>query len=62
VERRLRDAVCLSRSESTRFAKTIWNELRDEASSEDVIIEQPSNVDEEKNALLRQLMILELSQ
>jgi HK97 family phage prohead protease len=61
VERRLRDAVCLSRSESLRFAKTIWNELRDEASSEDVIIEQPSNVDEAKNALLRQLMILELS-
>jgi len=62
VERRLRDAVCLSRSESLRFAKTIWSELRDEASSEDVIIEQPSNVDEEKNALLRELMILELSQ
>jgi len=61
VERRLRDAVRLSRSESTRFAKTIWNELRDEVSSEDVIIEQPSNVDDEKNILLRQLMILELS-
>jgi hypothetical protein len=62
VERRLRDAVRLSRSESTRFAKTIWNELRDEVSSEDVtIVEQPSNVDEEKNILLRQLMILELS-
>ena len=62
VERRLRDAVCLSRSESTRFAKTIWNELRDEVSSEDVtIVDQPSEVDEEKNALLRQLMILELS-
>jgi HK97 family phage prohead protease len=62
VERRLRDAVCLSRAESTRFAKTIWNELRDEVSSEDVtIVDQPSEVDEAKNALLRQLMILELS-
>ncbi len=62
VERRLRDAVRLSRSESTRFAKTIWNELRDEASSEDVtIVDQSSEVDEAKNALLRQLMILELS-
>jgi len=63
VERRLRDAVCLSRSESIRFAKTIWSELRDEASSEDVtIVDQPSEVDEAKNALLRELMILELSQ
>jgi len=63
VERRLRDAVRLSRSESTRFAKTIWAELRDEASSEDVsIVEKPSEVDEAKNALLRELMILELSQ
>ena len=63
VERRLRDAVRLSRSESTRFAKTIWNELRDEASSEDVsIVDKPSEVDEAKNALLRELMILELSQ
>ncbi len=62
VERRLRDAVRLSRSESLRFAKTIWSELRDEASSEDVtIVDQPSEVDEAKNALLRQLMILELS-
>jgi hypothetical protein len=62
VERRLRDAVCLSRSESLRFAKTIWSELRDEATAEDVtIVDQPSEVDEEKNALLRQLMILELS-
>jgi len=63
VERRLRDAVRLSRSESLRFAKTIWNELRDEASSEDVsIVDKPSEVDEAKNALLRDLMILELSQ
>jgi hypothetical protein len=62
VERRLRDAVRLSRSESLRFAKTIWAELRDEAPAEDVsIVEKPSNVDEAKNALLRQLMILELS-
>jgi hypothetical protein len=62
VERRLRDAVCLSRAESTRFAKTIWSELRDEVTAEDVtIVDQPSEVDEEKNALLRQLMILELS-
>lgn len=63
VERRLRDAVCLSRSESTRFAKTIWNELRDEASSEDVtIVEYSSDVEDAKSALLRELMILELSQ
>jgi phage head maturation protease len=63
VERRLRDAVHLSRAESTRFAKTIWAELRDEASSEDVsIVDKPSEVDEAKNALLRELMILELSQ
>ena len=62
VERRLRDAVHLSRAESTRFAKTIWNELRDEASSEDVtIVEQPSEVEEAKSALLRELMIMELS-
>jgi hypothetical protein len=62
VERRLRDAVRLSRSESLRFAKTIWSELRDEASSEDVtIVDQPSEVDEAKNTLLCQLMILELS-
>ena len=62
VERRLRDAVRLSRSESTRFAKTIWNELRDEVSSEDVtIVEQPSEVEEAKSALLRELMIMELS-
>lgn len=63
VERRLRDAVHLSRAESTRFAKTIWAELRDEAPAEDVsIVEKPSDVDEAKNALLRELMILELSQ
>ena len=63
VERRLRDAVCLSRAESTRFAKTIWSELRDEASSEDVtIVEQPSDIEDAKSALLRELMILELSQ
>jgi phage head maturation protease len=62
VERRLRDAVRLSRSESTRFAKTIWNELRDEVSSEDVsIVEQPSEVEDAKSALLRELMIMELS-
>ena len=62
VERRLRDAVRLSRAESTRFAKTIWNELRDEVSSEDVtIVEQPSEVEEAKSALLRELMIMELS-
>jgi phage head maturation protease len=63
VERRLRDAVRLSRSESTRFAKTIWNELRDEVSSEDVsIVEYSSEVEDAKSALLRELMILELSQ
>jgi len=63
VERRLRDAVCLSRSESTRFAKTIWNELRDEASSEDVtIVEYSSDIEDAKSVLLRELMILELSQ
>jgi phage head maturation protease len=63
VERRLRDAVRLSRSESTRFAKTIWNELRDEVSSEDVtIVEYSSDIEDAKFALLRELMILELSQ
>lgn len=62
VERRLRDAVRLSRSESTRFAKTIWAELRDEASAEDAIVEYSSDVEEAKSALLRELMILELSQ
>ena len=63
VERRLRDAVRLSRAESTRFAKTIWNELRDEVSSEDVsIVEYSSEVEDAKSALLRELMILELSQ
>ena len=63
VERRLRDAVRLSRAESTRFAKTIWSELRDEAPAEDVtIVEQPSEVEDAKSALLRELMILELSQ
>jgi len=63
VERRLRDAVRLSRSESTRFAKTIWNELRDEVSSEDVtIVEYSSDIEDAKSALLRELMILELSQ
>jgi phage head maturation protease len=63
VERRLRDAVRLSRSESTRFAKTIWNELRDEVSSEDVtIVEYSSDIEDAKSVLLRELMILELSQ
>jgi len=63
VERRLRDAVRLSRSESTRFAKTIWSELRDEASSEDVtIVEYSSDIEDAKSVLLRELMILELSQ
>jgi hypothetical protein len=63
VERRLRDAVRLSRSESTRFAKTIWSELRDEVSSEDVtIVEYSSDIEDAKSALLRELMILELSQ
>ena len=63
VERRLRDAVRLSRSESTRFAKTIWSELRDEATSEDVtIVEYSSDIEDAKSALLRELMILELSQ
>jgi hypothetical protein len=63
VERRLRDAVCLSRSESIRFAKTIWSELRDEATAEDVtIVEYSSEVEDAKSALLRELMILELSQ
>lgn len=62
VERRLRDAVHLSRAESTRFAKTIWSELRDEAPAEDAIVEQPSEIEDAKSALLRELMILELSQ
>lgn len=63
VERRLRDAVHLSRSESTRFAKTIWAELRDEAPAEDVsIVEYSSDIEDAKSALLRELMILELSQ
>ena len=62
VERRLRDAVRLSRAESTRFAKTIWSELRDEAPAEDAIVEQPSEIEDAKSALLRELMILELSQ
>jgi len=63
VERRLRDAVRLSRSESTRFAKTIWAELRDEAPAEDVsIVEYSSDIEDAKSALLRELMILELSQ
>jgi hypothetical protein len=62
VERRLRDAVRLSRAESTRFAKTIWSELREEAPAEDAIVEQPSEVEDAKSALLRELMILELSQ
>ena len=62
VERRLRDAVHLSRAESTRFAKTIWSELRDEAPAEDAIVEQPSEIEDAKFALLRELMILELSQ
>jgi len=63
VERRLRDAVCLSRSESTRFAKTIWSELRDEVTAEDVtIVEYSSDIEDAKSALLRELMILELSQ
>ena len=62
VERRLRDAVCLSRSESTRFAKTIWSELRDEAPAEDVtIVEYTSDIEDAKSALLRELMIMELS-
>jgi hypothetical protein len=61
VERRLRDAVRLSRAESTRFAKTIWSELREEAPAEDAIVEQPSEVEEAKSALLRELMIMELS-
>jgi hypothetical protein len=62
VERRLRDAVRLSRAESTRFAKTIWSELREEAPAEDAIVEQPSDIEDAKSALLRELMILELSQ
>lgn len=62
VERRLRDAVHLSRAESTRFAKTIWSELRDEAPAEDAIVEYTSEVEDAKSALLRELMILELSQ
>ena len=61
VERRLRDAVRLSRAESTRFAKTIWSELREEAPAEDAIVEQPSEVEDAKSALLRELMIMELS-
>lgn len=61
VERRLRDAVHLSRAESTRFAKTIWSELRDEAPAEDAIVEYTSDVEEAKSALLRELMIMELS-
>ena len=61
VERRLRDAVHLSRAESTRFAKTIWTELRDEAPAEDAIVEYTSDVEDAKSALLRELMIMELS-
>ena len=63
VERRLRDAVRLSRSESTRFAKTIWAELGEQAvETEETIVEYSSEVEEAKSALLRELMILELSQ
>jgi hypothetical protein len=63
VERRLRDAVRLSRSESTRFAKTIWAELGEQAvETEETIVEYSSEVEETKSALLRELMILELSQ
>ena len=63
VERRLRDAVRLSRSESTRFAKAIWAELGEQAvETEQTIVENSSDVEEAKSALLRELMILELSQ
>jgi phage head maturation protease len=63
VERRLRDAVRLSRSESTRFAKTIWAELGEQAvETEETIVEYSSDVEDAKSALLRELMILELSQ
>ena len=63
VERRLRDAVRLSRAESTRFAKTIWAELGEQAvETEETIVEYSSDVEEAKSALLRELMILELSQ
>jgi phage head maturation protease len=63
VERRLRDAVRLSRSESTRFAKTIWAELGEQAvETEETIVEYSSDIEEAKSALLRELMILELSQ
>ena len=63
VERRLRDAVRLSRSESTRFAKAIWAELGEQAvETEQTIVEYSSDIEEAKSALLRELMILELSQ
>jgi len=63
VERRLRDAVRLSRSESTRFAKTIWAELGEQAvETEPTIVEYSSDIEDAKSALLRELMILELSQ
>ena len=63
VERRLRDAVRLSRSESTRIAKTIWAELGEQAvETEETIVEYSSDIEEAKSALLRELMILELSQ
>lgn len=63
VERRLRDAVRLSRAESTRFAKAIWAELGEQAvETEQTIVEYSSDVEEAKSALLRELMILELSQ
>ena len=63
VERRLRDAVRLPRAESTRFAKPIWAELGEQAvEAEQTIVEYSSDVEEAKSALLRELMILELSQ
>lgn len=63
VERRLRDAVRLSRAESTRFAKAIWAELGEQAvETEQTIVEYSSDIEEAKSALLRELMILELSQ
>ena len=63
VERRLRDAVRLSRAESTRFAKAIWAELGEQAvETEQTIVEYSSDIEDAKSALLRELMILELSQ
>lgn len=59
LERRLRDSLMLTRSESVRLAKSVWESLRD-ATTEPNVKEYTTDVELEKARILAQIMMMEI--